>query len=133
MSGRNETTMAAKKQVNQTRRRAAESGGKRRNAGKKPAKKYSEMTKRELARATKEFDREFIADTFGPMNDKDRDRWERAKRKRGRPVVGQGAQVISVSIEKSLLIRANDLAARMGVSRAKLISLGLERMLKSRR
>lgn len=42
------------------------------------------MTTRELAEATKEFDKPFVADTFAPLSPEMRERWERAKRKVGR-------------------------------------------------
>ena len=92
-------------------------------------KPYSEMTTRELAHATKEFDREFIADTFHPMSAEDRKRWVKAKRKAGRPREGAGAQVISVSVEKTLLKRSDALARKMGLTRAGLISRGLKAVL----
>ena len=49
----------------------------------KDAKKYWDMTKAELAAATKEFDREFIADKARPMTSAERDQEQRA-RLRGR-------------------------------------------------
>ncbi len=76
-----------------------------------------------------EFDREFIADGFGPMTGEARRRHMRAKRKRGRPQVGSGSQRISVTVEKALLKKADRLAKRLGVSRAKLIAVGLWKMI----
>ena len=55
--------------------------------------------------------------------------WEAAKRKRGRPREGQGAKVVSVSLERTLLARSDRLAKRLKISRAKLIASGLERLL----
>jgi hypothetical protein len=55
------------------------------------------MTTAELREATKEFDREFIGDTFRPPTPAERAGFERA-RKRGRPRNGQGAKTISVII-----------------------------------
>jgi hypothetical protein len=88
-------------------------------------KRYQDMTADELAEATAEFDREFIADTFRPMNAKERALWERAKRKPGRPRRGKGAKAISVSIERDLLDRSDKLARKMGLSRAALIERSL--------
>ncbi|MCY3023036.1 MAG: hypothetical protein NTW87_29010 [Planctomycetota bacterium] len=51
---------------------------------KRAHKPYWEMTTRELAEATKEFDKPFVADTFAPLSPEMRERWERAKRKVGR-------------------------------------------------
>ena len=96
----------------------------------KPAQKpYWEMTTRELAEATKEFDKPFAADTFKPLSPEMRERWERAKRKVGRPKEGRGVRVISVSVEKTLLAQSDALARRIGVSRAALISRGLKAVL----
>ncbi len=94
-----------------------------------PSKPYSEMTTAELRVATKEFDRPFIIDTFRPMTPAERARWNRVKRNRGRPRVGEGAEVVSVSIERGLLSKADKLAKKLKVSRAKLIAHGLENLL----
>lgn len=51
------------------------------------------------------------------------------KRKRGRPIEGKGAQVISVSVERGLLNRSDKLAERMGISRSQLIARGLKAVL----
>lgn len=76
-----------------------------------------------------EFDREFVAETFGPMPPEAKAKWERAKRKRGRPTVGKGVKVISVSVEKDLLARSDALAKRLRVPRAALIARGLRQVL----
>ncbi len=105
---------------------------KARNAmSRKNSRPISEMTVGELDAMAAEFDREFIADTFGPMDDEAKARHLRAKKKRGRPRVGAGSQVISVTIEKGLLKRADRLAKRLGMSRAKLIAVGLFRIMSS--
>lgn len=51
-----------------------------------------------------------------------------APRKAGRPRVGLGVKVISVSIEKELLAHTDNLARQLNLSRAALISEGLRRM-----
>ena len=94
-----------------------------------PAKAITQMNAKELGQATKEFEREFVADSFGPPGPMARDQWRRAKRKRGRPRQGRGAKVISVSLERGLLSRCDALAKRLGVSRAALISRGLHEVL----
>ena len=94
-----------------------------------PAKPYWEMNTAELREATKEFDKPFIIDTFRAMTPTERKRWERIKRKPGRPRVGQGVAVVSLSIERGLLGRADKLAKKLKVSRAKLVSAGLQRVL----
>lgn len=95
-------------------------------------KQYSKMTTAELAEATKEFDREFVAETFRPLTPAEHVKWERLKRATpGRPKVGEGVQVVSVSIEKQLLRSADRLAKRRKVSRASLIAEGLRALLAS--
>jgi hypothetical protein len=76
-----------------------------------------------------EFDRELVADTFAPPPPAQRERWERAQRKPGRPRKGRGAQVVSVTVERDLLERSDALASKMGLSRAALVSRGLRAML----
>ncbi len=91
-------------------------------AGSKP---YWEMTTAELREATKEFDQEFIGDTFRPATAAERARFERA-RKRGRPRNGLGAKTIAVTVEKGLLAKTDRLAKKLHVPRAVLIARGLQ-------
>ena len=78
---------------------------------------------------TAEFDQEMVAESFGPPPASAKQRWTNARRKVGRPRLGRGAQVISVSVERALLERSDALAKRMGVSRAGLIARGLKAVL----
>lgn len=82
-----------------------------------------------LDRLAAEFEREFVADTFGPPSAAANARLRRAKRKRGRPRIGAGAQAISVTVEKALLARVDRLAKRRKTTRASLIRRGLETVL----
>ncbi len=82
-----------------------------------------------LAEMASEFDHEFVADTFGPPPPAAQAKWERARRKRGRPKKGQGVKVISVSVELALLHRSDELARRMGITRADIIDRGLHAVL----
>jgi hypothetical protein len=50
-------------------------------------------------------------------------------KKIGRPKVGQGVRVISLSVEKSLLNRADAYAKRHGMKRAELFAKGLQKVL----
>jgi hypothetical protein len=98
----------------------------RKKQRKAPASKpYWEMTTAELREATKEFDQEFIGDTFRPPTAAERARFERA-RKRGRPRRGLGAKTISVTVEKRLLAQADRLAKKLHLPRAALIARGLQ-------
>ena len=103
--------------------------GSRKTRGKTPASKpYWEMTTAELREATKEFDQEFIGDTFRPPTPQQRARFERA-RKRGRPRNGLGAKTISVTVEKRVLARTDRLAKKLHVPRAVLVARGLHAVL----
>jgi hypothetical protein len=66
-----------------------------------------------------------------PLNAKERAQWRTLKRRIGRPKVGKGVKVISLSVEKDLLKRADSHAKRLGISRAQLFSRGLEAVLGS--
>ncbi len=89
-------------------------------------KRLWEMNVEELAAATAEFDREGVAETFGEPTSQQKRLHGRAKRKRGRPRIGKGTQIISVSVEKGLLARADRLAKRLHLKRAELVARGLE-------
>ncbi len=88
-------------------------------------KRLTKMKTTELAQATSEFDQEFAIDKFGEPDKAARDKLERAKRKPGRPVRGAGAKAISVTVEKSILARADALAEKLGITRAQLIERAL--------
>jgi macrodomain Ter protein organizer (MatP/YcbG family) len=79
------------------------------------------MNADELAEATKQYDA-MVIDKTRPLNAKERQLWERAKRGRGRPKVGKGARKVSISLEASLLEKTDALARRTGETRSELIS-----------
>jgi hypothetical protein len=79
-----------------------------------------------LRKATKEFDQEFIGDTFRPPTAEQRAQDRRARAKRGRPRVGMGSATIAVTVEKGLLAKADRLAKKLHVPRAALVARGLE-------
>ena len=84
----------------------------------------------EKERQVREFDKPFIADTFKPLTAAQRRFWERAKaRGRGRPRIGNGVKVISLSVEKGLLAEADCEAKARGISRAELFARGLRSVL----
>ena len=89
------------------------------------SKPYWEMTTAELREAMKEFDQEFVGDTFRSPTATERARFERA-RKRGRPRNGLGAKTISVTVEKRLLAQTDRLAKKLHVPRAVLVARGLQ-------
>jgi hypothetical protein len=99
---------------------------------RKPSKRrYDQMTARELAKATAQFDKEMVVDQSRDLTAEEQARWQRARRKPGRPRVGKGVQVISVSLERGLLSRADRLARKLQLPRTQLIALGLEALLEN--
>ncbi len=94
-----------------------------------PKKPYWEMTTAELRRATKQYDAEFSADNLIPPPAEELAKWRRAKKKMGRPRVGQGAQQIAVTLERGLLRRTDRFARSMGLTRSATIAAALETMI----
>ncbi|HEY4329340.1 MAG TPA: hypothetical protein VGN88_06365 [Phycisphaerae bacterium] len=92
-------------------------------------KDYTTMTTRELAEATREFDRESPVAPGKPLTRAQRAKFETARR-RGRPTTGEGVQVISLSMEKSLLRKADAAAQKAGKSRAQLVADALRVILR---
>jgi hypothetical protein len=86
--------------------------------------KKAEPRKRAPAGVT-EFDREMVIESFSDVPAAERAKWERAVVKRGRPRRGSGATVISVSVERALLQRADLTARQLGITRSELIARGL--------
>ena len=84
------------------------------------------MNTAELREATKEFDQEFVGDTFGPPTAEQRAQDRRARRKRGRPRHGLGAKTISVTVEKRLLAQADRLAKKLHVPAPFWLPAGLQ-------
>ncbi|MFI5379315.1 MAG: hypothetical protein ACHRHE_08460 [Tepidisphaerales bacterium] len=96
---------------------------------KPQSRPYWEMNTEELRQATREFDAERDGLPGHPLSAADRKRWERLRRKPGRPTVGKGHRVISVSIEQGLLDSVDALATQRKISRASLIAQGLRSVL----
>ncbi len=96
---------------------------------KTQSKPLTKMTAKELADATVEFDQEFVIDSFREPTSAQLARLKKAKLKRGRPKLGKGARVISVSIEQGLLEKTDRLAKKLKVRRTALISRGLQAIL----
>jgi len=84
----------------------------------------------QIAEDVARYGRESVIDEFGPMDSKARARWRKAKRTPGRAARGRrDVRVISVTVEKDLLSRSDDLARSLGISRAGLIERGLKAVL----
>ena len=91
--------------------------------------KFMAMTPAERDKAVAEFDKEFVFETFGPPPPEAMAQMRRARAKPGRPRIGRGAKVISVSVEKGLLAQSDALARKLKVRRAALIARGLRAVL----
>jgi hypothetical protein len=65
-----------------------------------------------------------------PLNARERALWKRAKKRMGRPKVGKGAKIITLSIEADLLKRATRFAKANGMNRSALIARGLETVMR---
>ena len=83
----------------------------------------------EKERQWREFDKPIDFNDTRPLTPAERKLWERAKRKRGRPKVGAGVKIISLSVEQDLLKKSDRLAKKLGVSRAFLVAQGLRHVL----
>jgi hypothetical protein len=93
---------------------------------KKPNKPYWEMSSTELAAATGEFDREFVPTR--PLSEADKAAHRRARAKAAGGHNGKrqpSARRVAVSIESSLLRRADAYARAHGTTRSQLIARGL--------
>jgi len=105
----------------------------------KPAKKpYLDMTPDELARETARFESPDYEPANDPQTPAERARINRvlaglrAKRKAGRPRVGEGAAKVMIAVERGLLKRVDAYARRSKTSRSALIARGLRMVLDDR-
>jgi len=91
--------------------------------------KYGRMTAQELDAVVAALERPIALSETRPMTIAERRQWNRAKRRPGRPRRGDGVRVISLSVEQSLLDKADLAAKRAGISRAALFEMGLRTLL----
>lgn len=92
------------------------------------------LSPEEKEREFRSIDREFSRAQTKPLTAAQRSAWKKfreRRRSRGRPKVGQGARVVSLTIEGGLLKRTDALAKREGVSRANVVARGLEMLLRA--
>ena len=93
------------------------------------SKPYWEMTTAELRKATRQFDDPDYHPAALPLTDEDKAQLKRAAT-RGRPRVGLGSRRIQVTMEISLLKKADVFARRNRLTRAQLIAKGVQAVLK---
>ena len=72
----------------------------------------SESPQRRLARST-------------PLTARQRSAWRKFQKNMGRPKIGNGSKVISVSVERGLLRQVDAFAKRTGMTRSELIARGM--------
>jgi len=92
-------------------------------------KPHWEMTAKELAEATNQFDEPFVVDQSRALTASDRQKWDKVRNQRGRPRTGKGFKRVSVSLEQELLTRVTALAKKRRISRSRLIARALEHVL----
>lgn len=95
--------------------------------------RYGRMTASELDAVVAELERPIPLSETRPMTPQERNRWQRIKRAPGRPRRGKGVRVISLSVEQTLLDKADSAAKRAGISRAALFEIGLKAVLGRKR
>jgi hypothetical protein len=94
----------------------------------KRSKPLTRMNATELARATAEFDKPMVIDTFRPLSSAERQAWQRATRANGKGK--QKAAHVRITLEPRLLKEADALARKRGLSRSELIAQGLLHLLR---
>jgi hypothetical protein len=87
----------------------------------------------ELREATSKYDRELPAGPDGlpgrRMNAAERKRWQKVRKKMGRPKIGKGVRRVMVSLEADLLKESDRFAKKHGLNRSKMISAGLRKVM----
>ncbi|MBI4863840.1 MAG: ribbon-helix-helix protein, CopG family [Candidatus Riflebacteria bacterium] len=95
----------------------------------KTKRKYSEMTVGELGITTEAFEEDLVVEKSRSLTPAEQQLWRQAKRKRGRPRMGEGFQRISVSMERGLLERVTAMARERHVPRSLLLAQAVEALL----
>jgi|GEM_PF-1892744 len=91
----------------------------------KNPKPWTKMTTRELAEATKEYDRPFRPPSVPPTKKelaKHREAMRPAPRRRGRPALGVGAQRVLFTIDPVLLEQLDIFARKHGMKRSRMLA-----------
>jgi hypothetical protein len=84
-------------------------------------REFDALSEEDKERVSKYYDRPIPLSETRPLNGAQRKRWERIKRKAGRPAKGEGAKAVRVTIEGGLLRRADRYAETAGFTRSQLI------------
>ena len=102
----------------------AKAKARRKGTAASPIAAFEALPEAEKERQTAEFDKEFVPTR--PLTVAQRKLWKKAKRKIGRPKIGEGAKIVSLSIEGELLRRTDALAKRRKLTRSELVVEALQ-------
>ena len=94
------------------------------------AKFYSQLTPQQLDRIAAPFEKEMVRTK--PLTPVMWRQERRAKRKRGRPVVGEGAAKVLVTLERGLLREADSFAKKHNKNRSQVVADALRAMVSQR-
>jgi hypothetical protein len=82
--------------------------------------------------------RHFKLSETRPLNAKERETWERFRSKalanrkaRGRPVIGNGAKQVAITVERDLLKRSDAFAKRNNLKRSELFAAGVNALMEN--
>jgi hypothetical protein len=92
---------------------------------------FDALSDAEKAKIVAEIEAEDPADRLArskPLTPAQRADW-RTRKKMGRPKIGQGHKVVSISLEAGLLKKADAYAKRHGLKRAQLVAQGLRNVI----
>ena len=95
-----------------------------------PIEDFIALPDEEKERIWESYNREIPLSETRPLNASERRQWVRIKKKMGRPVKGKGSKVISLSVERELLEKADRFAKKNGMTRAALMAAGLHAVMK---
>jgi hypothetical protein len=87
---------------------------------------YEALSESQREEVSRFYDQPIPESELRPMTPGERRRWRRIKKSMGRPRIGAGSKVISLSVERGLLARADAYAKQAGLKRAQLVAIGLE-------
>jgi hypothetical protein len=89
-------------------------------------------------RVAASLNRHFKLSETRPLNAKERETWERFRSKalanrkaRGRPVVGNGAKQVAITVERDLLKRSDAFAKRNNLKRSEVFAAGVNALMEN--
>ena len=101
---------------------------------KSPVERFLALSNAEKEAEVAPFDKEILDPKYRgrPLTAAQREQWARIKRKlrRGRPMVGKGAKIVPVSIERQLLKETDAFAKAHHLKRSQMVAEGLKLFMK---